>query len=324
MKASVVIPTYNRKDILAKVLVEFLKQRGTNENFELVVVDDGSSDGTKDLFSKLQNIAIEETKLRKNHKEIINEARIGNLNQILSSGDYLENPEIKYIRIEKSGRSVARNVGIEFSEGQLIIFSDDDIFVEKNYICKHIQAHHADDMLVIMGRVINTDDLNNPFSAKWKLRDINTAFLATGNASVLKEYIEKAGGFDENYKIYGWEDFDLGVHLSEMGLKSVKKPIYGYHYNPISDYADPVALYNKEKERGVTAVYFYVNHPLPWVKRFTLVKSISLPFIVNIFTKGMVQKYLKKNRVKLRGLKRLLFRYSAYFEGIREGKRIYE
>ena len=95
MKASVVIPTYNRKDILVKVLVEFLKQRGTNENFELVIVDDGSSDGTKDLFSKLQNIAIEETKLRKNHREIINETRIGNLNQILSSGNYLENPEIK-------------------------------------------------------------------------------------------------------------------------------------------------------------------------------------------------------------------------------------
>ena len=153
--------------------------------------------------------------------------------------------------------------------------------------------------------------------------DINTAFLATGNASVLKTYIEKAGGFDENYVVYGWEDFDLGVHLQQMGIKSAKRPIYGYHYNPIMDNTDPKFLYNKERERGLTAVYFYVNHPLPWVKRFTMVKNRFLPFVVNVFAKRMVERYRQKKTARLKGLKRFLFRYKAYFDGIMEGKREY-
>ena len=323
MKASVVIPTFNRKNILIRVLNEFFKQRGTYNNFELVVVDDGSTDGTSDAFNALDELNGVNVELAEKYSEIIIEIKYGRLSQIISFNNYDANPEIKYIRIKKSGRSVARNIGIELSYGDLIIFSDDDIFIEKNYIFKHIKYHYPKDKLVIMGKVINTEDLNDPFSAKWKLEDINTAFLATGNASVLKRYLKEAGGFDENYKIYGWEDFDLGVHLKEIGLRSIKKPIYGYHYNQATDYTDLTALYKKEKERGITAVYFYSNHPLTWVKRFTLVKNRFLPFLIDIFARKMSKKYQKKGKVKLKGIKRLLYRYKAYFDGVSEGKKIY-
>jgi len=323
MKASVVIPTFNRKNILPRVLAEFARQTGPDINFELIVIDDGSSDKTHDIFTDLKKINIGEVSLSEERKKIVIDVRGGQLSQVVSSKNYVIDPGIKYIKIVKSGRSVARNIGVELSSHELIIFSDDDIFVEKNYIYKHINFHHLNDEKVVMGKVINTDNLENPFSAKWKLMDINTAFLATGNASVLKTYIEKAGGFDENYVVYGWEDFDLGVHLQQMGIKSVKRPIYGYHYNPIMDNTDPKFLYNKERERGLTAVYFYVNHPLPWVKRFTMVKNRFLPFVVNVFAKRMVERYRQKKTARLKGLKRFLFRYKAYFDGIMEGKREY-
>jgi len=43
---------------------------------------------------------------------------------------------------------------------------------------------------------------------------------------VLKKYLFEAGLFDEDYTVYGWEDFDLGIHLEENGLESQKRNIY--------------------------------------------------------------------------------------------------
>jgi len=323
MQPSVIIPTYNRKKILQKILIEFSKQKGVSNDFELIIIDDGSNDGTMDIFSKLNDMNSRDTELSNRHLQVVKSIKRGKLNSVIDFNIFKINPKVIYINIEKSGRSIARNIGIEVSNGDLIIFSDDDIFVEEKYVYKHYLNHYPDDKLVVMGRVISTESLDNPFLAKWKLMDINTAFLATGNASVLKKYLVEAGEFDENYKIYGWEDFDLGVHLMMIGLKSLKKPIYGYHYNPISKYVIPESLYNKERERGITAVYFYINHPLPWVRRFTLVKISFLPIIIDILAARMVKKYQKKDRIKLKGLKRLLYRYKAYFDGIKEGKRVY-
>lgn len=340
LDATVVIPTYNRRRIIEKVLERFLHQKDVEENYEIVVIDDGSDDETDLLFKSLEDSNLYRS-ISKSRTDLVLKCRSGSLKSIFQSSipaeNHLINPRINYIKIKKSGRSTARNVGIEVSGSDLIIFSDDDIFVEDYYVSKHISSHYPGDRLVVMGRVINTDNLSDPFSARWKLRDINTAFLSTGNASVRKEYLYDAGLFDENYTVYGWEDFDLGVHLKEIGLRSVKKAIYGYHYNPLGVDIDPANLYEKERERGITAVYFYKNHPLPWVKRFTMVNNRFLPVIVKVLSSVFLRNYLKSiksrnfnNNQKIGSvspsvspLKRFLIRYMGYFEGIREGKKRY-
>jgi glycosyltransferase involved in cell wall biosynthesis len=328
MNASIVIPTHNRKAVLDRVLRGYGLQKVEGERFEVVVVDDGSEDDTRALFDafEAQKGAGANPPLER-HAERILDIRRGLLGMRepharRTPGSAPKPVPATYVRIAKSGRSVARNVGIAVSSTPLIIFADDDIFVEPEFVKKHIAVHLFNKRCVVMGRVIHTSSLEDPFSARWKLKDINTAFLATGNASVSKLAIVDAGMFDEGYTVYGWEDFDLGIHLMEQGLVSLKRPIYGYHYDPPARDFDPALVYGKEKERGATAVYFFKNHPLPWVRRFTLVENRTLGAFVALL--GRNNWFLKKSRVRfLSGLMKLIVRYKGYFDGIAEGRERY-
>lgn len=325
MHASVIIPTHNRERILTHVLNYYTHQVPPDAHFELIVIDDGSDDGTQALFGPLRYTSIDRVNdVLRRHRERIMEVRKGWYNPtLLDKGSSNEGGVwVTYVKLVKSGRSIARNVGIACASYPLIIFADDDIFVEPEFIKKHIGAHRLDDECVIMGKVIHTTDLEDPLSARWKPKDINTAFLSTGNASVLKKYLVRAGLFDENYTVYGWEDFDLGVHLKEIGLQSVKRRIYGYHLATPPETYNPKQIYEKEKERGITAVYFYYSHPLPWVRRFTLVDNSMVRLLFNLL--GRNNWFLSKGRcLFLRGLLTLIVRYKGYFDGVEEGKKHY-
>jgi glycosyltransferase involved in cell wall biosynthesis len=296
MQASVIIPTHNREKILARVLKFYSRQVSSGDGFEVIVVDDGSTDGTETLFTDLKKAKIDSAaEIILRYREKILLVKKGQFKPVTESGTGSE-LNLRYVKLKKSGRSVARNVGIG--------------------------AHRQDDRSVVMGRVIHTDDIENPLSARWKPKDINTAFLATGNASVLKSYIVEAGFFDENYQVYGWEDFDLGIHLEEMGLKSEKRRIYGYHYELPGRSYIPLQVYNKERERGVSAVYFFRNHPLQWVRRFTLVYNKPLKMLFGLL--GRKNWFLSKSQITSPlGIKLLIIRYKGYFDGIAEGMRMY-
>ncbi|MFW6139678.1 MAG: glycosyltransferase, partial [Spirochaetota bacterium] len=387
--ASVIIPTYNRKQLVERVLKYYSLQ--SERRFEVVVVNDGSDDGTSSLFQNLQKMELscrgsesnaqeeagryrsgtgngqEKNKGRRRPDE--NEAggnrgaeqyydRIveirkgwweapGNAGGTFEGYNFIQKSysrksvsprktsasssspgvaphpfSLKYIELKKSGRSAARNTGVLMAGYPLIIFADDDIFVEPRFVQKHLHSHKEDDRCVVMGKVIHTRNIHNPFSARWKPRDINTAFLSTGNASVLKRYLLHAGLFDEGYTIYGWEDFDMGVNLRQMGLRSVKKRIYGYHYHRPERVFSPEAVYRKEKERGFSAVYFYKNHPLRWVKRFTMVHNGVLEAVFRIL--GFRNWFLSRHRMSYRNpLFVLIVRYKGYFDGITEGRKQY-
>jgi hypothetical protein len=77
-------------------------------------------------------------------------------------------------------------------------------------------------------------------------------------------------------------------------------------------------LYEKERERGFSAVYFYRNHPLPWVKRFTLVENRWLKAVSNLL--GRKNWFLEKEKLPpCSGLFRLIVRYKGYFDGVTQG-----
>ncbi len=322
MQASVIIPTHNREKILVRVLSYYARQDSPEDGFEVIVVDDGSTDGTETLFTNLKKGGIDSAgEIVQRYRERILLIREGLYVPVTEPESNTE-LNLRYIKLKKSGRSVARNVGIGFSNFPLIIFADDDIFVGPDFVSKHISAHSQDDRAVVMGRVIHTDDIEQPFSARWKPKDINTAFLATGNASVLKSYIAEAGFFDDNYRVYGWEDFDLGIHLKDMGLRSEKRRIYGYHYELPGKSYNPTQVYNKERERGVSAVYFFRNHPLRWVRRFTLVYNKPLKMLFGLL--GQKNWFLRKSQITSPlGIKLLIIRYKGYFDGIDEGMLMY-
>jgi GT2 family glycosyltransferase len=314
-RASVVIPTHNRRPILERVLGFYAAQTEPRDHFELVVADDGSTDDTPALFRCLPEA--DPGEIGGAAGRVLEYRRGWFREQTVQAASQPQTLFVRYVRITKSGRSAARNTAIGAACARLIVFADDDVFVEPRFIASHLQAHRSGERKVVMGRVINTPDLDDPLAAKWKPKDINTAFLSTGNASVPKDLLIEAGLFDERYTVYGWEDFDLGVHLARLGVRSEKRKIYGYHYDPPAGDILPARVYAKEKERGQSAVYFYRSHPLPWVKRFTLVRSRLLKAVFRVLGSG--NWFLEKERIRrFKGAALLIVRYKGYFDGIRE------
>ncbi|MEX2460159.1 MAG: glycosyltransferase family 2 protein [Paenibacillaceae bacterium] len=112
---SVVITCYNRKDYLDYALASFAAQTFPKDRFEVIVVDDGSTDGTVDHI------------------------------RCKSSPFRLKTVQIK----DNMGVSYARNRGIDEAEGKIVIFSDSDIIVPPDYLKYHWKAHKKGDQLVV-------------------------------------------------------------------------------------------------------------------------------------------------------------------------------
>lgn len=290
-EATVLIPTYNRKTILLKALSGLFKQK-TFKKFEIVIVDDGSTDGT---FQSL----IE-----------------------------LEPPvEVVFIKANHLGPAGARNAGLKISRGELVIFMDSDIYPCPEFVEAHIKAHTKDN-LIGHGPVIHTNDLENPSEAEMKLTDIARAFFATGNASLFRKHLFDAGLFDEDFKEYGWEDLEFGLRLRKKGLQKIEVPAAkGYHYKPKLVVSDLDKWKQRERERGHTAVLFYRKHPIPKVRLQTMLSSFwfgvdRLLSLGGWTEKPSIRDYLQKverqgNHKWLRIVVRLITSHS-YFEGMRE------
>lgn len=225
-KASVIIPTFNRRVILKKSLLSLARSTISPDEFEVVVVDDGSTDGTRDMLA------------------------------------HLDVPySIIYAWQERGGPAKARNRGIELARGKIIIFIDSDIVVVPEFVEAHINVH-KEPRRVASGPVIHTNDLDNPDSASLKITDLSQAFFATGNASVAKDHLVEAGLFYEGFDQYGWEDLELGHRLQKLGMSKVRVPeAIGYHYKDRLTVASVPKHRQREKERGRMAVVFYERDP---------------------------------------------------------------
>ncbi len=229
---SVVIPTYNRLPILQKCL-QAMEAQDFAQPYEIVVVDDGSTDGTVDFLQS--------------HPHQFPHVRL-----------FLQNHE---------GAAIARNTGIDRATGDTIVFIDSDLVVTPIFLSAHAQALENSDRAFTYGLVINTSDFEKPTSAKVKIQDISTAFFATGNVAIAKHWLIAAGKFDTSFRQYGWEDLELGVRLKNLSLKLIKCPAaVGYHWHPAFTIDQLPRLVNVEAERGRMGVVFYQKHPTWEVK----------------------------------------------------------
>ncbi|MBD2137125.1 glycosyltransferase family 2 protein [Anabaena sp. FACHB-1237] len=235
---SVVIPTYNRLPILQKCLQALESQTFTGD-YEIILVDDGSTDGTIDWLQQNQQ----------------------NFNHV------------KYFVQNHGGPAIARNLGVEKAQGDIIIFIDSDLVVLSDFLQSHYQAlitgkqKLKSDKFFTYGAVINTANFENPTSEPYKITDFSAAFFATGNVAIPKHWLETAGLFDINFQLYGWEDLELGVRLKKLGLQLIKCPqAVGYHWHPAFNLAQIPKLIDQEIQRGKMGVLFYQKHPTWEVK----------------------------------------------------------
>ena len=234
MNVSIIIPTYNRKPILKKCL-NALENQILNENiinYEVIVVDDGSTDGTTSW-------------IRDN-------------NEFLS--------HVVLYEQEHGGAALGRNLGVMKSKYEIIIFIDSDLIVLNDFITCHVNKllfswNANNKKCFTYGSVINTSNFTNPESESYKLTDFSFAYFATGNVAISKELLLNVGLFDTSFSLYGWEDLELGERLKKFGTKLVKCPeAVGFHWHPPFDCGQIESLISQEKERARMALIFYKKH----------------------------------------------------------------
>lgn len=193
---SVVIPTYNRRRRLAAALSGLAAQEPVDGGFEVIVVDDGSTDGTTDYLSSSM------TPLR-----------------------------VTARRQPNSGPAAARNRGIEAAKGELVVFIDDDVVPVPGFLASHLHRHEqTDDDLVVIGPMNTPADFPLSPWVRWEQSMLYKQYDAmkrgdyeatarqfyTGNASVARRHLEAAGGFDTTFRRA--EDVELAYRLAAHGL----------------------------------------------------------------------------------------------------------
>ncbi|MHB2018450.1 MAG: glycosyltransferase family 2 protein [Candidatus Xenobia bacterium] len=225
---SVVICTFNRADLLRGALQTLDTQFYSNSRYEIVVVDDGSSDHTRDVVQELA----------------------GGLRS-----------DLCYIYQPNRGRAAARNVGIQNARGEYILFVDDDILAPPDLIEQHMHWHRKHRRTVVRGPIKIISEYEIPKKPNTTWRDYSTAMFCTCNASTSKYALLQVGGFDEKFVEYGFEDNELGWRLREKGyVARFNQKAIVYHYKPPLKRGQLQEMVQRAEEMGRSAVAYHRKH----------------------------------------------------------------
>ena len=260
MFLSVVIPTYNRLPILRKCLLALEDQQlaAPISGYEVVLVDDGSTDATLSWLAE----------------------------------HAAELPHLRLIRQEHGGPAAARNRGVQGARGDVIVFIDSDLVVTDGFLLAHARRleqswqERGDRLCFTYGAVINTANFDDPTSEPHKLRDLSWAYFATGNVAIDRQVLERSGLFDTRFRLYGWEDLELGERLRRMGVVLVRCPeAVGYHWHPPLSLDQVPRLIAVEGERAKMGLVFFRKHPTRRV-RFIIQFTVLHRLLWELLTVG--------------------------------------
>jgi glycosyltransferase involved in cell wall biosynthesis len=182
-RISVVIATKDRAEHLHRTLGSLETQAGA-PRFEVVVVDNGSTDATAAVVEQWRTRA-----------------------------PFM----VRYVSEPQPNRGKARNRGVEAATGEYLLFCDDDVQAPSGWIAAHAAAHRDDGEYVVNGPILNVPSYERrprPSAANY-----SRAFLCTCNVSLSKRAFIGVGGFDEAFELYGWEDTELGLRLRRSGAR---------------------------------------------------------------------------------------------------------
>ncbi|MFN2527812.1 MAG: glycosyltransferase family 2 protein [Candidatus Baltobacteraceae bacterium] len=229
MQATIQLCTYNRAHLLGRVLEACFEQTAGNRAYEVVLVNDGSTDDTPAVIHRARARAT---------------------------------CAFTVINQENAGLARGRNAGIAGSSGQRIIFIDDDVLPTPGLVAEHLASHAEHPRDVIRGAVINTESFDDLPPPIYSIRHYSGNFFWTSNVSVPLATIREIGAFNENFSEYGWEDIDVGLRLRAAGLKSIlNKKAIAFHYKPRPKAANFEGMIRQARAQGRTAVQLAKLHP---------------------------------------------------------------
>lgn len=284
---SVVIPTYNDRTALELTLAAFNCQTYPSDRYQLIIIDDGSTDGTKSLVETFET-----------------------------------SYPIRYFWQDNAGRGKARNVGIGMAKGDILIFNDADGIPVPDFIAQHVKSHSCNDNTVVIGgkydllarweegistryldkllavsgqfedvqenirlaeqghpisflskadiqidfnrvkRYVfrkshhNWDDVYHAYSETLDGFVIPWMLLVTINVSVPKSLLMRAGPFDESFIGWGLEDTEMGYRLHQSGANFLyNEAAANYHQ------VHPNDIVKRWREHARNYKHFCQKHP---------------------------------------------------------------
>jgi glycosyltransferase involved in cell wall biosynthesis/serine acetyltransferase len=258
LRVSVVIATYNRQDLLRRLLEQLDDQTLAHADYEVIAVDDGSNDDTR---AKL--------------------------------ADLVTRYALTIERQANAGAAVARQRGVVRARGKIVVIVDDDMQVLPTFLEKHLDKHEGD-KTVVLGRLrpdarLADMPLFERFYAR-VLAEKAEAFAAgteqvrghdvyTGNVSFPRQFFLDAGGFDAEFRAL--EDEELGIRLEKAGARFVfaneAESIHG------SDWTSMKAWMARAHRDGVYQAKVSRKHPdhpesSPW-RHLPNLNPVSRPFM---------------------------------------------
>jgi GT2 family glycosyltransferase len=210
----VVVPTYERRESLARLLAALATQTHPIDDFEVIVVDDGSADGTRELLTSART-------------------------------PY----ELRHYTQRNSGPGAARNLGVAHARGALVVFFDDDVVPDRSAVAAHVAAHASRPDTVVIGPMLPPRAWPRPVWIRWeeeRLLEQYGAMIAgryacgprqlfTANASIERGRFNAAGGFDPSFSRA--EDVELGYRLRDRGSRFAFEPRAAVTHYPVRTFA---------------------------------------------------------------------------------------
>ncbi len=230
---SVIVPAYNAEKTIGQCLKALTGQSYPTNLYEVIVVDDGSTDGTCNIVK-----------------------------------DYA----VRYVRYENSGPATARNKGVQETRGKIVLFTDSDCVPDANWVDEMIKPFGDPKVMAVKGAYrtkqqsiiarFSQIEFEERFELLKKVESID--MVDTYSAGYRKEIFLQMGGFDTSFPVANNEDTELSYRMSNLGFKMVFNPnAIVYHLNHPSS----IRRYARLKFwRGYWRVIVYKRFPNKMVK----------------------------------------------------------
>lgn len=206
IRLTVVIPVYNAEKTIELCLNSLYTQRYNNDDYEIICVNDGSTDGTLQILNK-----------------------------------YREKANYKIITQENGGPAKARNTGARAAKGEIILFTDSDCELDEAWIKEMILPLENPGVSGVQGAYKTRQKGIIPIyeqmyiesSYKYFKTHAHLDAIGTYSAAYRRKLFLKLGGFNENYKVACGEDFEFSYMLARNGYKIVfNENAICYHHHP--------------------------------------------------------------------------------------------